>query len=420
MFKIMVVDDSPYALQYLCNLIDWESFDFILTGSFTNAHSLIAAARKDMPDAVITDITMPVMNGIELATELYALNPDLKIIFISSYSEFEYAKKALELQIFDYLLKPIQVPQLSQVMAKLLKHLKAQELLQHKKKIEESQKTMHLKAALTHYLSRLLFHASSEERVFAEMRRLGVSLPNTYHMYIASITPFLPADSYIYSSLERNHPDIRVFPLITDTEFSTLLILYAGDSEPIPIADFLAGLCIDVETQLHTNLSVGYSVASANFAKLPQLFEQAKESLLSLGNTNSNTPLLSYTDVHSDNTATNMDPEPVQYSQKVKIMLDFIHQNYMNDISTSNIAKQVYFSSKYANSFFSNECGMSISDYLTWYRIEKGKQLLTQTDENVTKIAELVGYGSKTAFYLAFKRHTNMSPTEYRLQHTEY
>lgn len=420
MFKIMVADDSPYVLQYLCNLIDWESFDFILTGSFTNAHSLIAAARKDMPDAVITDIAMPVMNGIELATELYALNPDIKIIFISSYSEFDYAKKALELHIFDYLLKPIQVPQLSQVMAKLLKHLKAQELQQHKKKLEESQKIMHLKAALTHYLSRLLFHASSEERVFAEMRRLGVSLPDTYHMYIANITPFLPVDSYIYSSLERNHPDIRVFPLITDTEFSTLLILYAGDSEPISIADFLAGLCIDVETQLHTNISVGYSVASSNFSQLPQLFEQAKESLLSLGNSHSNTPLLSYSDVHSENSVTNMEPAPMQYSQKVKIMLDYIHQNYMNDISTSDIAKQVYFSSKYANSFFSNECGMSISDYLTWYRIEKGKQLLTQTDENITKIAELVGYGSKTSFYLAFKRHTNISPTEYRLQYTEY
>lgn len=420
MFKVMIADDSPYVLQYLCNLIDWESFDFILTGSYTNAHGLLAAAKKNMPDAVITDITMPVMNGIELAAELYTLNPDLKIIFISSYSEFEYAKKALELHIFDYLLKPVQVPQLSQVMTKLLKQLKTHELQQHKKLLEESQKMMHLKAALTHYLSRLLFHASSEEKVFAEMRRLGVSLPDTYHIYVASITPYLPADSYIYSSLERNHPDIRIFPLITDTEYSTLLILYNRENEQLSIADFLAGFCIDVEIQLHTNITVGYSASASSFTQLPHLYEQAKETLLFLINTNSNVPLLSFTDVHSDNNVADMDPETIHYSQKVKIMLDFIHQHYMNDISTSDIAAQVYFSSKYANSFFTNECGRSISDYLTWYRIEKGKQLLTQTEETVTKIAELVGYGSKTAFYLAFKRHTNMSPTEYRSQYTEY
>lgn len=46
MFKVMIADDSPYVLQYLCNLIDWESFDFILTGSYTNAHGLLAAAKK--------------------------------------------------------------------------------------------------------------------------------------------------------------------------------------------------------------------------------------------------------------------------------------------------------------------------------------------------------------------------------------
>ena len=92
----------------------------------------------------------------------------------------------------------------------------------------------------------------------------------------------------------------------------------------------------------------------------------------------------------------------------------------MNDISTKDVTGQVYLTTNYANSFFVDECGMTISDYLTQYRIEKGKQLLTQTEENITKIAELVGYGSKTAFYLAFKRHTNMSPTEYRLKFTEY
>lgn len=420
MFKVMIVDDSPYVLQYLCNLIDWENFDFILTGSYTNAHSLLAAAKKDIPDAVITDITMPVMNGIELATELYTLNPDIKIIFISSYSEFEYAKKALELHIFDYLLKPVQIPQLTQVMTTLLNHLKSQELQRHKRLLEESQKTLHLKAAQTHYLSRLLFHASSEEKIFAEMQRLSISLPDTYHLYIACITPYLPADSYIYSSLEHNYLEIQLFPLITDAEYSTLLILYHGESEQLPIADFLAEFCIDTETQLQANLSIGYSAPASSFTQLPQLYEQAKKVLYFLINTESNAPIQAYPDVYSEHNSSDMDSDTIHYSQKVQIMLDYIHHNYMNDISTNDIAMQVYFSSKYANSFFVSECGMSISDYLTHYRIEKGKQLLTQTEENVTRIAELVGYGSKTAFYLAFKRHTNMSPTEYRLQYTEY
>ena len=420
MFKVMIVDDSPYVLQYVCNLIDWENFDFILTGSYTNAHSLLADATYDIPDAVITDISMPVMNGIELASELYALNPNIKVIFISSYSEFEYAKKALELQIFDYLLKPVQMIQLEQVMKKLLKYLKDQEFQQHKQLLEEAQKSFHRKAALTHYLSRLLFHTSSEENIFAEMRRLGFILPDNYHIYIASITPFLPADSYIFSSLERNHSDISIIPLVTDTEYSILLILYNNENEQVPIADLLTNFCIDTETQLHTNITIGYSTLSRRINQMPSLHEQAKTALSLLVQTKSKVPILSYTDTPLECIPISIDSDSSLYSQKVKVMLDYIHCNYMNDISTKDVTNQVYLSSNYANSFFVEECGMTISDYLTQYRIDKSKQLLTQSDENITKIAELVGYGSKTAFYLAFKRHTNMSPTEYRLQYTEY
>ena len=92
----------------------------------------------------------------------------------------------------------------------------------------------------------------------------------------------------------------------------------------------------------------------------------------------------------------------------------------MHDISTKAVTSQVFLSSNYANSFFVKECGMTISDYLRHYRLEKGKELLVQTDENIARIAELVGYGSKTAFYLAFKRCTGQSPTEYRQENTIY
>lgn len=112
MFKIMIVDDSPHIAHYLSNLIDWEDYDCILTGIYTNPRSLLADAAKDIPDAVFSDIAMPSMNGLELTEKLYALNPSLKIILISGYSEFSYAKRALELHVFDYLLKPVQLAQL--------------------------------------------------------------------------------------------------------------------------------------------------------------------------------------------------------------------------------------------------------------------------------------------------------------------
>lgn len=421
MFKIMIVDDSPHIAHYLSNLIDWEDYDCILTGIYTNPRSLLADAAKDIPDAVFSDIAMPGMNGLELTEKLYALNPSLKIILISGYSEFSYAKRALELHVFDYLLKPVQLAQLQQLMKKLLSELKLEEVQRHKLNQEESQKRLHFKASLTHYLSRILFHTSSEEKICAELLRLGFPLPDAYHLYIASLDPCIPSDSYIYSRWESYHERIRIIPLSPDTKYGTLLILYWGAEEAVEISDLLSRLCIDIETQLHEKVIIGYSLSSTSFNSLPQLFTQALETLSALLDSETAVPLSSYADILHDKP----DIEPTVkdkrlYSQLVLTMLEYIHSNYMHDISTKSVTSQVFLSSNYANSFFVKECGMTISDYLRHYRLEKGKELLVQTDENIARIAELVGYGSKTAFYLAFKRCTGQSPTEYRQENTVY
>lgn len=89
MYKLMLADDNPYLLEELCDIVDWEDFNFIITGMYNNGEELLEAAEKNVPDVVVTDIQMPVMNGIELAKNLKQLSEKIKIIFISSYADFE-------------------------------------------------------------------------------------------------------------------------------------------------------------------------------------------------------------------------------------------------------------------------------------------------------------------------------------------
>ena len=221
MFKIMIVDDSPHIAHYLSDLIDWEDYDCILTGVYTNSRNLLADAAKDIPDVVFSDIAMPGVDGLELAEKLYGLNPALKIILISGYSEFAYAKRALELHVYDYLLKPVQLQQLQQLMKKLLAELKQEEIQRHKLSLEESQKKLHYRASLTHYLSRLLFHTSSEEKICAELLRLGFPLSAPYHLSIASLNLCIPPDSYIYNRWEKyQEKNLHNPAVIVDTNHS--------------------------------------------------------------------------------------------------------------------------------------------------------------------------------------------------------
>ena len=123
MFKLMIAEDNPYQLDEIADIIDWEDYDISLSGMFTNGKDLIKNAMLEQPDIVLTDISMPIMGGIEVAERIRSMFPHVPVIFMSSYSEFEYAKAALDLDVIGYILKPIQREQIKEVMQLALTNL---------------------------------------------------------------------------------------------------------------------------------------------------------------------------------------------------------------------------------------------------------------------------------------------------------
>ncbi|MCD8022009.1 MAG: response regulator, partial [Lachnospiraceae bacterium] len=105
MIKVLLVDDNRFALEYFSHLIPWETYGFTLSGTALDGEFALAQFKKDRPQIVITDIQMPNINGIELARQITQIAPDTVIIFLSSYEEFQYAKAALQLGVYDYILK---------------------------------------------------------------------------------------------------------------------------------------------------------------------------------------------------------------------------------------------------------------------------------------------------------------------------
>ncbi len=104
MLTVYIVDDEPMAIKYLEYLLDSAKADVQVTGSSTNSVQALAEIRRLEPDVIFTDIVMPVMDGVELAGKiLETLSP--RIYLLTSYQDFEYARKGLKLGVTDYLLK---------------------------------------------------------------------------------------------------------------------------------------------------------------------------------------------------------------------------------------------------------------------------------------------------------------------------
>ena len=103
--KTLLADDDYLVLQDLKKMVDWNGLGFTLTETAANGKKALELAKKEKPDLIVSDISMPVMDGFDFVETLKEENPGTYIIFISSYASFDYARRAMQNHIHSYLLK---------------------------------------------------------------------------------------------------------------------------------------------------------------------------------------------------------------------------------------------------------------------------------------------------------------------------
>ena len=116
MVKVYLVEDEIIIRQSIKNSIDWEKEGYEFVGDASDGELALPVILKEKPDILITDIRMPFMDGLELSRMVKAELPDIKIVILSGYDDFEYAKQAIKIGVAEYLLKPVS-------SAVLLEHL---------------------------------------------------------------------------------------------------------------------------------------------------------------------------------------------------------------------------------------------------------------------------------------------------------
>jgi len=125
--RVLIVEDEPAAGRYLRSMIELHRPRFLVVGTAANGQEALDLIRRLRPDLVITDVKMPVMDGIELVAELKLHFPALPAVIVSGHQEFEYARRALDTGVVDYLLKPVNPTRLAEVLDRLAPVIAARE-----------------------------------------------------------------------------------------------------------------------------------------------------------------------------------------------------------------------------------------------------------------------------------------------------
>lgn len=124
-FTFVVAEDEDRMRDYLVRKVAEIDPHLENLGSASDGEETVELVESRLPDLLITDIKMPVLGGLELVQRIRTTNPDLRILIVSGYSEFEYARQAIELGVDEYLLKPVDLGALGEALRRIRIKLEA-------------------------------------------------------------------------------------------------------------------------------------------------------------------------------------------------------------------------------------------------------------------------------------------------------
>lgn len=291
MYRVILIDDEPLILAGIASMICWEEQDCCIVGKATNGHTAIDMIVELQPDIVITDIRMPVMNGLELIETCREKNCEFAFIFLTNLEDFQLAKQAVHLGATDYLVKLDLQPQtLIQALEKAKECCSRMESHHNKelytRLLKDSQEQLERS-----YFSRLLLHPSESE--FLADQDIAARYREVY-LLLFQMKPeqilFGQTEDYDFQFVSSQLLDIvsriagRYFcrhTMLMPKKDQGLLVLSpkARSDDQKACSDLCEKINVALSTYFALTALFGVSKKKTDHSELPQALEEARAAL---------------------------------------------------------------------------------------------------------------------------------------------
>lgn len=401
MFSLVLIDDEPFQLNRLKALLDWEKLGFTLKKSFFNPQEALEYLKSNTVDLVITDVSMPIVSGIDIANYLHHTQPETKIIFLSAYEDFEYAKQAISCGVFSYLVKPITITTLTDVMAKVYVAL-------NKQHIKNPFKDDHLHTTIRQcFIDIVEGNDTNNQNPLQVLNGLGFDI-DASSVYFAALSVSISDSENYYNSIWLHGKErlIMAIEQIVNNEhlqaYSGITYFYEDSFDMLIISRPNVN-----KKQFAQFINAYINSLSSTFKDCLGMDVNIRLKII----TNTGSDLCTFSGDSSKKRRTINEINKTQMFDDVK---KYIESNYAENISLDKIAAEIGFNPAYFSILFKEHFGTNFINYLCNTRIEAAKKLLMDSDTKITSIYSMVGFSQHPYFAKQFKAYTGYTPIEYR------
>lgn len=456
MYRVLIVDDEKMIRMGMKNAIDWKKLGVDDVFTAASGNEALKILKEEGPEIMVTDIQMTEMTGLELIKAARESVPELRVIVLTGFDNFEYARESLRLQVQDFFLKPIDEDDLFNAIEKQIKELKEQENKeQNQARVWRSQGSvvqMRLEQCM-----RNLVHTKADKEMQLYILQKDFQFDIKQKMSLILLEQIEELSDVLKDEFEYK-PKITVGSAVQG--FENLAISYNDaryllEHEKKNIQDIIQTMgaqnkkkifwetYAELRNIMISNIGTPDYVLKAfnTFTKATEsynlspsavrrcCFEIASSLIFSYmeesceveeGKLDALSKSLSSAGKEEACEITRMfieqlienDEEDVHYT--ISNARHYIDEHLAEDISVSSIAESLYITPNYFSRLFKRITGEGCNEYIVRKRIEKARSLLETTSIKTGKIAMMVGYRDTNYFSLAFKKHTGKSPTKYR------
>lgn len=479
MYKMIIVDDEQYSREGMKKILHWENYDIEIAAVADSARAGIEAAKKYKPDIVITDIKMNSMDGLEMLEEIKQFL-DCEFIVISGYSVFEYAQRAINANVTNYLLKPVSRVDLEAAILKCITNIR-----------KNTAQSMAERLGSGEYMIDMLMNENVSssgilpfDKYYVYAVKKNLSILENFHDKIEIFEKLSEQVSEVYIYFVDQYEFVAVSP--EEVTFDFLEEVYVGVSRG-KMSDKFSSIYKMAKTALNQSLrekrkltvfsedtviymSDFYNDAFSNIVMMLESgeTEQAKNEIIRTYQRARKENVL-YSDIimwseklfgtildlikkednqrHTEDIEnkfkellgdktvfdfaicdlicelcdvydTDGDNFSVQNKdRKIEEVVNYVDEHFCEDISLKWLAKKFWIEHKYLSKLFKKYVNEGYVEYITQKRIDAAKKMLEEEELTISEIARKVSYDDPNYFTVVFKRNVGITPREYRVKH---